>query len=50
MVERFQATKFGTRTWIVIDTEQNGLIVTKAVPKQTAIREAWRLNGDVPGE
>lgn len=41
---RFEATEFGSRTWIVIDTERNGLIVTQAISKRAAIREAHRLN------
>lgn len=44
MSERFEATVFGSRTWIVIDAESNGLIVTQAVSKPVAIREARRLN------
>lgn len=44
MPERFEATVFGSRTWIVIDTDRNGLIVTQAVSKPVAIREARRLN------
>ncbi len=44
MADRFEATVFGTRTWIVIDTDRNGLIVTQAVSKTRAIREAKRLN------